>query len=320
MTTNKEKYRNLCLTEDSIPIFLKDWWLDAVCGENWDVALVSNGVEIYGALPYSISIKMGMSFITMPKLTTFLGPWLKYPEGQKYASRLSFEMNAFQDLIKQLPSFDLFRQRFHYSIINWLPFYWKGFEQTTRYTYVVDLNNLDQVFNEFKSNVRGKIRKATGIVSVMSEKSIEDFYNIFSLTFQRQNIKPPVTLEFMQKIDQVLIAKNQRKIFFAIDGDGRIHSALYLIWDNLSAYVHMVGENPELRNSGAGSLLIWQAIQFSKRDLKLSRFDFLGSMIETIEMVRRSFGGKQVSYFQIKKVNSFLLRCITFFRKDSAAL
>lgn len=41
-------------------------------------------------------------------------------------------MNYFID---NLPKFDYFNMNFHYSITNWLPFYWRGFKQTTRYTY-----------------------------------------------------------------------------------------------------------------------------------------------------------------------------------------
>jgi hypothetical protein len=41
---NKQKYRKFCKKEKNIPVFSKDWWLDAVCGEeNWDVAIVEKG-------------------------------------------------------------------------------------------------------------------------------------------------------------------------------------------------------------------------------------------------------------------------------------
>ena len=51
--TNKEKYSEFCQKEKNIPIFSKDWWLDAVCGENnWDVALVEKGGQIMASMPY----------------------------------------------------------------------------------------------------------------------------------------------------------------------------------------------------------------------------------------------------------------------------
>lgn len=315
MSATKEKYRSFCRTED-LPVFLQDWWLDTVCGDHWDVVVIEQSNEIVGVMPYHISSKAGMKLLNMPLLTSFLGPWIRYPQGQKYASRISHETDVLKKIVEQLPAFAFFRQRFHYSITNWLPFYWAGFEQTTRYSYMIELNDIERTFNELKSSVRGKIRKAEELVSVTDGRSVEDFYKLFSQTFERQRLKPPVSLDYLKKIDAALTLRNQRKIFFAVDPQGRIHSALYLIWDNASAYVHMIGENPELRNSGAGSLLIWKAIQYTKNTLRLNTFDFLGSMIEPVETVRRAFGARQVPYFQLKKVNSFPLKLFFFFKKD----
>ncbi len=72
----------------------------------------------------------------------------------------------------------------------------------------------------------------------------------------------------------------------------------------------MVGEDPELRNSGAGILLIWKAIEFTRNELNILNFDFLGSMIQSVEPVRRSFGARQVPYFQLRKVKSPVLKLV----------
>lgn len=74
----------------------------------------------------------------------------------------------------------------------------------------------------------------------------------------------------------------------------------------------MGGEDPELRNSGAGILLIWEAMKFTFEVLKLNRFDFEGSMLEPVERVRRDFGAIQTPYFAISKSNSKLLKTYRF--------
>ena len=81
--TNKERYREFCKTEKNIPIFCKDWWLDAVCNDAWDVVLVRKGNEIIASMPYYKVRKYGLNMLFMPKLTQFLGPYIKYPENQK---------------------------------------------------------------------------------------------------------------------------------------------------------------------------------------------------------------------------------------------
>jgi hypothetical protein len=89
-----------------------------------------------------------------------MGPWIKYPPNQKYANRLSLEKEVYFSIIDQLPDIDHFSQNFYYLVTNWLPFYWKGFNQTTRYTYLIkNLTDLPEVFSRFKDNMRNKIIK-----------------------------------------------------------------------------------------------------------------------------------------------------------------
>jgi hypothetical protein len=63
----------------------------------------------------------------------------------------------------------------------------------------------------------------------------------------------------------------------------------------------MAGDDPALRQSGAGVLLAWEAIQYTHAVLKLSVFDFAGSMVKAIERVRRQFGAQQKPYFRVHK-------------------
>lgn len=302
--TNKQKYREFCQTEKDISIFSKDWWLDSVCGEdNWDVLLYEKGGQIVASFPHYIKNNQ----IVMPKLTQTMGIYFKYPKNQKYYKKLSFEKEVINYFIDNLPKVDGFSQNFSYNFTNWLPFYWRGFNQTTRYTYIIeDLSNLDIVFSNFESNYKNKIRKAEKLLRVQNGLDIESFFKINKMTFDRQGIQIPYNLLFLKQHDIYL--KNHREIFYAIDKEDNIHSALYLTWDKNSSYVHMVGENPNLRKSSAGILLVWEAIKYTKEILNLNKFDFEGSNIENIEQVRRSFGTVQKPYFTISKNNSKLLR------------
>ncbi|MBD3380382.1 MAG: GNAT family N-acetyltransferase [Candidatus Omnitrophica bacterium] len=302
---DKDKYDLFCKEVKEVPVFSRNWWLDAVCGSgNWDVVLVERGEEIVAAMPFSLEKKFGLKVSKMPPLTQTLGVWIKYPQGQKYASRLSYEKEIFTEIIEKMPKFDIFEQNFHYTVTNWLPFYWKGFSQTTRYTYIIEgLADLDYVFSEFKSNVRNKIRKAEKIVVPSEKVTLEEFYALNRKTFHRQKKKVPYGIDLLRRMDDALRKRGRRRVFGAIDEEGRLHSALYLIWDDTAAYVHMVGEDPGLRSSGAGILLLWEAIKFTANTLKLEVFDFEGSMLEPVEEVRRAFGARQTPYFTISKID-----------------
>jgi len=309
----KDLYRRHCEHEPSIPLFSQAWWLDAVCGEeSWDVCLVANDGRVTSSMPYFVRSTKGFKMVVQPPLTQNLGPWIS-PSNAKYAKRLSKEKDQMEQLIAQLPKCHFFNQNWHYSMQNWLPFYWKGYKQTTRYTYVIEnLRDLDYVLDEFSSSYRNKIRKADRLVSVERNMSLEQFYKLNKMTFARQGLVTPYSYEFLVRQDKALAARNAREIFYAIGADGAIHSALYLIWDEMSSYVHVVGEDPTLRNSGAGIRLIWEAIKFTSQELGLDRLDFEGSMIEGVEQVRRDCGARQKAYFSVTKTPSRLIRAGMF--------
>ncbi|MFV9997581.1 MAG: GNAT family N-acetyltransferase [Arsenophonus endosymbiont of Dermacentor nuttalli] len=315
--SNKEKYRQLCKRESTIPVFSQAWWLDAVAGENWDVAVVDKGEEIQAVMPYVLKKRYGQTVLTQPPLTQHLGPWLRATKA-KYAKSLVREKDLLQALIDQLPIYTLYAQNWGPNNTNWLPLYWRGFKQTTRYTYRIEkLTDLDEVWAGFQENIKTDIRKAKNRfnITVQNDLSVEQFLHINEKTFLRQGKKLPYGHHLVQRIDQAAVANNARKIFIAVDNEGRHHAAVYLIWDRHSAYYWMGGGDPELRNSGATSLCMWEAINFASTVTE--KFDFEGSMIEPIERFFRGFGAIQTPYFQIWHAPSNLIKFAMFLRSLS---
>jgi hypothetical protein len=304
---NKIEYRLFCDEEKDLPIFFRDWWLDSVTDPSeWDVVLVKKDKNIIAVFPFFKAKKHGFNFIVQPKLTQFSGPWIKYPDNMKYNSKLSYEKKIFNEIIEKLPDFDLMDINFHYSIENWLPFYWKGYKQSTRYTYLIeDLTNLDEVYSNFQSNIKSDIKKAEKVVTITPTDNLQKFYELNSSTFKRQGIDMSYSYEYLRRMDNIHKANDSRRITFAVDEKGNVHSAIYVVWDKNSAYYLMSGSDPEFRSSGATSLLLWEAIQFAST--VVNKFDFEGSMIEPIEKFFKGFGAVQKPYFNISKSNSILL-------------
>jgi hypothetical protein len=313
MISVKEKYRSLCKDETAIPIFLKDWWLDAVCGsENWDVVIYENNEKIIGAFPFLISHSQGFKKLNMPKFTPFLGPWLKYPENQDHTAKLSYEHKILTALIEQLPLSDFFRQRFHYSITNWLPFYWNHYTQMTRYTYVInDISDVQKVYDNFEHSKKKNIKKAEKIVQIKYDLPFEEFYENHKYTLAKQGSKISYSKQLFKSIYEASYQRNQGKTIYAVDGEGNLHGALFVVWDENSAYDLISTLDPDHRNSGASSLLVLEIIKYLSG--KTKKFDFEGSMDQQIENSFRKFGAQQVPFFQIKKINSRLLKVAGLF-------
>lgn len=287
--------------EEANSIFQQPWWLDAVAPGQWGEVVVKRGDEIAARLPYVIKKKYGLTALTMPPLTQTLGPWIR-PSKAKYARQISEQKQYMNELIEQLPDVDYFCQNFSPNITNWLPFYWRGFNQTTSFTYRLhNLDNLDCVWDGFLANIRTDIRKAEKALIVRTDLTIDDFLLINSLTFKRQGMELPYSHNLVKRLDNACETHNARKMFFAEDAQGRIHAAVYLVFDSHTAYYLMGGGDPDLRNSGATSLLMWEAIQYASKVSTI--FDFEGSMIEPVERFFRAFGAIQTPYYQITKMN-----------------
>lgn len=285
----------------SCSLFQEPWWLDAVAPGEWEEVVVKHGGEVAARLPFMPQKKYGLTLLLQPKLTPCLGPWLR-PSTAKLSNRLSEQKELMQQLINALPRFDLFRQCFAPEVTYWLPFYWRGFSQTTRYTYrFSDLTDLDRLFADLRHNIRVEIRKAERVISIRNDLDFDSFVRVWALTFARQGKRLPVSRALLERVELACEKRGCRKMFFAEDARGRIHAAAYLIWNADCAYYLMGGGDPELRGSGAGSLAVWEAIRFAAT---ISRqFDFEGSMIEPVERFFRAFGGQLVPYFCVSKLS-----------------
>jgi hypothetical protein len=313
LTSNfKQQWDEFVDTSPQGSIFCKSWWLDIV-SPKYEIFVLNNSGRIIGGIPLTYKSIFGFEVIAMPKLTQTLGILIE-PINSKYVKKISKEKEIIAALVKSIPPVLHFSQNFHYNFTNWLPFHWERHKATVRYTYVFeDLSDLRKLFEGMRENIKTDIRKAEKLgLKISQDLTINDFLGIYKKTFERQSKQAPFTDEFLIKLDRELEKRSARKMFFAVDDRNRIHSAVYMIWDNKSAYYLMGGGDPELRNSGANSLALWNAIQFASQVTK--RFDFEGSIIQNVESYFRSFGAEQKQYLRIWKNGNRLLDIAMLFK------
>ena len=283
-------------------LFDQPWWLDAVAPGEWGEVLLENAGRVEARLPFVVKRRLGVTALTHPPLTPTLGPWIA-PSSAKYAKALSREHQLMEQLIANLPRADIVRQAFHPSVTNWLPFHWAGFDVGIRCTYRLDdLSDLDRVWSGFRENIRKEVHKATRQLEVRDDLGVETLLDLNEKTYARQGLPLPYPRSLVRRVDLACAERDARRTWFAVDADGRIHAAHYFVWDQTSAYSLVSGADPDLRTSGASSLLVWEAIRFSgERGLSL---DFEGSIIPSIERFFRAFGARQVPYLYVSRTNA----------------
>ena len=314
--TEKEKYRQLCENEPTVRLFIKDWWLDAICGAYWDVVIIENGVgDVIGALPYYLKIKDGFKIITQPKLTPFMGVWVRFFSDQSQASRISHEMETCSKLISLLPPHHYFQQAFDFHFTNWLPFYWEGFKQVTHYTYVIEnIKDIEKVYSDFDVKMRMKISTAKKKVNIDYDLTAEEFYNYHQRCLKNRNRKISYDFELFKRIYEAVYKHGAGRIVYAVDQKANIHCAKFIVWDQDRAYHLINAYDPDYNSSGALSLALFESIKLASQ--YTTNFDFEGSMIKGNAENSRRHGAKAMPYHFISKSNSKLLKILLYFRRE----
>jgi hypothetical protein len=283
-------------------IFQEPWWLDAVAPGAWRDITVSSGGVLRARWPIYEERRGLFHVITLPPLTHRLGPWLDLGDATKSSRRYEIEKDLTVALLEQLPAYDILQVNCHSGITNVLPFVWAGFEEMARYTYVIDLaQSEEQLWEGLRENIRRESRKARKQLKIETTDDVAECIRLIGKSYARQGNPNPFASPAMHRLDAACAQRGRREMLIARDERGAIHAAVYLVWDEKTTYYLAGGADPELRTSGAHSLLMWEALLRSKA--RSIEFDMTGSMVESIERFFRAFGGQQRIYFNLNKMS-----------------
>ena len=256
--------------------------------------------RLVAGLPINVrKLPFGMLSAEHPPLTPYLGV-LHEPGESKYVKKITREKEIHRALSQVLKSeFTLVRFNFFPGDVDLQPFVWGGYLSAIRYTYWLDIRDLDRVWDDMEKRRRNDIARAER--DQITVKRSTDFEQIFSLvekTFERQQMTASFRVS-AERYHQVQLSENSCMGFIAHDADENAIAVVYLVWDHRRAYYLLGGYDPEKGHTGASALAMWQAIQYASRELGLAQFDFEGSMVPAVEQFFRKFGGQLVPYQSI---------------------
>lgn len=277
------------------------------CGPNrWEVLIIEMNGQVKAAMPLYRPVN---GVISMPPFTQTMGPWFPPDSADtKYTTRLGQRQAFCRQLIEQLMPYRVFLQHFHYTFTDWLPFYWAGYTQSTRYTYLLEsIHEEGLLWEQMSASMRRNIQKARDKHRLTVRKGIpiDAFLRMQALTFARQGLRLKQDVNALRRLIKVSQERQQGDLWGAYDTAGQLHAAAFVVWQTQSAYYIAGGGDPALRDSGAHSLVLWEAIRYVSTFT--DRFDFEGSMLPGVERFFREFGVRQTPYFAITKGKLSLL-------------
>jgi hypothetical protein len=296
-------------TEFANAIFQQPWWLDAVAPGRWGEATCERNGRVVARLPYVVRGRPRLGMLTQSSLTQTLGPWVE-PSSARPARALAREHELLGELEAGLPRASAFSQQFSPAVLNALPFHWAGYHLEVRYTYRLEgLESTDALWDGLRGNVRREIRKARTRVEVVDDLGLDRFYDVLSKTYTRQRIPTPHSLAELERLEAACARRGAGATLFARDDAGQVHAVAWAVWDRRAAYYLLAGAEPHLRNSGASSLLVWEAIMRARAVTDV--FDFHGSMLQPVERFFRAFGGRQTPYLSVTRMSQALRLALT---------
>jgi len=294
---------------------MQAWWLNVVCieGKTWDILLCEENGKIVGAMPYHLLKKWGFKIIIQPQLTQYNGMWIDYPKDIKLTKRYSFEKKVTDNLIDQLEKLNVsyYSQNFHHSFTNWQPLYWRGFKQTTRYTYILkNIADIDMIFDNIHPRYRQKLRKNEKEFFVDYNLAPEDFYHFHKESLTEKKDRIVYSEQFFLSIFRAATERKQGKIIAIRNKNNDLLSALFFVWDTNCGYNLITARKIDDGSNDTSIFMIWEAIKYLID--KAENYDFEGSMIEGVANVNQQFGAEQVPYFCISKNYSKLFSILKF--------
>jgi hypothetical protein len=204
------------------------------------------------------------------------------------------------ELIRMLPPSDILSLTLAPQFANPHPFHWARFEQTIACTYqLADVQERDAFWAQLGDSTRRQIRKAQKLVAVKDDLSAAELCDVATQTWSRQNRRPPYTQDLLTRACKAASEREGLLVLGAYGADGRPHAAIGVVYDSRSAHYIVGGGDPELRSSGAHSLLMWEAIVRLAGRTKI--FDFMGSMSASIEHFFRGFGPRRALLLQPRR-------------------
>jgi hypothetical protein len=181
------------------------------------------------------------------------------------------------------------------------PFTWRGWQSIVYYAYYLGLASA--IAPGVSKSARWAARKGIKsnlAVRKLERPDVENYYRIFSMTFQRQNLNPPVDVKFLQSILEMLDHERAGEVWTAETVGGDLACAEIIIWDDKRAYRWSAASNTDLRDTGATSLLLTEIF----RDLKERGFKEINLMAANTPHLSRfiaSFNPRLLPYYCVQK-------------------
>ena len=273
-------------------------WLDMTCVfGDWDAVFsYDEDGTIRGVWAFHHGTRFGMRWIRLPILTPFTAIWIRESADLSIQKKITYQHDVLSDLERQLPRTQIFEIKLPWYFMDWLPLYWRGYKQETRYTFRFAEVDVEKIFEGTSKSFRRNLRAAQKHYTI-EEGTVDDLSAMMENVFEMRDAHVAFSQDTLDQIVRMLRQKNQCHVYAARDAEG-VQAILLVVWDEQTTY-YLIGGRRQTDSRHGTNLLLWQAICDAAQ--RGHAFDFEGSMIKGINRFFQNFGAELTPYSFIYK-------------------
>jgi hypothetical protein len=259
------------------------------------------------------NIVAGVSFIEIIRgslkkasnhiLSPYCGFIYKSGEDKLMADTDSIQLFCAEKLIRYL------QEKYNYTSLvhapafkDIRPFTWQDWDADIRYTYLINLRDIEGHWNTLKSKTRQKINKATKLLDIGSSITDEKIGEITEMNFRERGETPSVPTKTLVRIVKDLRKRGLVDIITAHDKNGELASFQVLTRDENTVYLWVNGTIPEKKYLGGDSLMVWEVMK--RYSGTHDTLDMVGANIPSVAYFKKSFCGTLTPYYVTERYSS----------------
>ncbi|HEX3000447.1 MAG TPA: GNAT family N-acetyltransferase [Armatimonadota bacterium] len=182
----------------------------------------------------------------------------------------------------------------------------KNFACRVRYSYILDITDIDRLRERMEPRVRSVIRKAESSLTVSGVIGLDEFGGLYERVYRDRGNHCPIPRAYVERLSGDLISAGIAEMRAVRDQSGALIAAHVVVFDRDTVYGLTNGAVPDRSSSGAFSLLLWDTIQ--RHRVTRKRYDLTGANLPSIAFFKKGFGGALAPYFVTERYSSPLVR------------
>lgn len=289
-------------------VFHTSKWLEIyrdVLSKNLKIYGCFRNSELVGGCPVFINdlkgiLKVGNSTCNM---TDYCGPLIKESTSSKAGKKIQETHEILNSLREFLCSqnFDGIHLKFSPGLEDIRPFTWNGWDSKVHYTHYLDLK--ENIDNNISKKIKRELKSANEAgLTTRVWNNLETYYDLLSKTYEKQNLKPPLSKEFFERVFELIREKNIGYMLVCETPDGEAVAVHLTLYGKKCTVAWSSARNPSFTQRGANTLIYYNEFL----DLKSRGFEYMNVMAENVPRFAAfimGFSPKLIPYYSVNFKN-----------------